>query len=72
MNYEWRCTVCDARVTVERPVAEYNVPPRSDEANRGDNCIHPESWVKVYSSTVPFEMLRDKGVFHRTHFKRGT
>lgn len=78
MKYEWRCKVCDKHVTVERPLAEYDIPPRSDEADAAAditiarNCIHPETWTKVYISSTPFETLRDKGVLDRTHFKRGT
>jgi len=72
MKYEWRCKVCDTIVEVDRPLDEYDIPPRSDEAAATDDCIHPEQWVKVYSATTPFETLRDKGVLDRTHFKRGT
>lgn len=78
MQYEWRCNVCDKHVVVTRTLDEYDVPPTSKEASdAGDiliarNCIHPETWVKVYNSSTPFETLRDRSVFERTHFKRGT
>jgi hypothetical protein len=71
MRYEWKCKVCGTTVEVDRSVSEYNAPPTTAEAGKTDDCLHPE-WVKVYTSSTPFEMLRDRGVLDRTHWKRGT
>jgi len=62
MIYEWKDRNTGKIVEVQRSIADRDVPPEDD----GD-------WVRIISkTTTPFEHLRDKGVFDRTHFKRGT
>jgi hypothetical protein len=52
-TYEWKNTETGERVDVERPMSQYDVPPDL-----------PGEWVRVISvATVPWEILRDKGVF---------
>lgn len=60
--YEWKCTKCGVRVEVQRPVSEYNQGPRTISEIPASPCDH--DWVRVISvAAVPFETLRDKGVF---------
>jgi len=71
MIYEWKCTYCDMHVDVERSIDDNGVPPKADEVAHlaGPTCLHPDAWVKVFTVSTPFEMLKDKGIFERTHWK---
>lgn len=72
MQYEWKCNVCEERVTVHRRLDDRDVPPTTEEVGKTDDCLHPE-WIRIISATsTPFEQLRDQGVLERTHWKRGT
>lgn len=52
-TYEWRNTETGEVVEVERKMSEYDVPPDL-----------PGKWErKISSAVVPWETLRDKGVF---------
>lgn len=60
MIYEWRCDACDDVVEVTRPAKDYDKPP--GHCNCGE-----EAWSKKIGTTsVPFETLRDQGIFERT------
>ena len=76
MQYEWKCRVCGHVTTVHRSVADIDVPPEGAETNHEPECQEKGSNDELYriisSPSVPFEHLRDKGVFDRTHWKRGT
>jgi hypothetical protein len=51
--YEWKNVRTGERTEVERPISAYDVPP--DDSGE---------WERVISAaTVPWETLRDKGVF---------
>lgn len=65
MIYEWKCKKCGHRVDVHRPISEYDRPPNSEEGRHPseDGIVHDVQWVRVYSSSVPFEHLRNSGVF---------
>ena len=70
MIYEWRCQVCGECTEVERHVDDYQLGPSENEAACTCGC---ENYTrKIGVSAVPFETLRDQGVFERTHWKRGT
>ena len=53
-TYEWRDLGTGRVVEVERAFSDYNVGP-----------TEPGDWVKIirHAPCVPFETLRDKGVF---------
>lgn len=63
MIYEWKCTECGYRVTVERTLEQYNVPPDSEEGDHQEPSHN--SWVKVYNSSTNWETLRDRGILER-------
>jgi hypothetical protein len=70
MIYEWKDKNSGKIVEVERKLEDYDVPPTVEETGLDGDEVE---WVKIISQTsTPFEQLRDKGVFDRTHFKRGT
>jgi len=64
MIYEWKCPQCGEIAEVERVADDYQLGPSQNEAV----CMHPvEDYTRIITSTsVPFETLRDKGVFERT------
>ena len=71
MQYEWKCTECPYRVTVHRRLDDRDTPPTKEEAAAagGPTIACDHQWVRVISTaSVPFEHLRDKGVFERTHW----
>ena len=69
MIYEWKHT--DGTVIdCHRRLDDIDRGPSEDEVPDGYTT---EGWTRIVSqSSVPFETLRDKGVFERTHWKRGT
>jgi hypothetical protein len=63
MIYEWKCGNCGELRTVKRPVKFYNIPP-------DDKCSCDKyEWTKVITTApgVPFQQLRDSGVFMDEH-----
>jgi putative FmdB family regulatory protein len=60
MIYEWRCDSCNEVVEVTRPVKDYKKPPGHC------NCGEEKWWRIIGKTSVPFETLRDKGIFERT------
>lgn len=58
MIYSWKCKGCGRVTDIERPVAEYDKPPKHCPV-----CSKDSKWVKVYNSSTPFVNLSDKGVF---------
>lgn len=65
-TYEWKHED-GTLVDVRRSVSDINEGPREDEVPDGYDT---EGWHRIISrSTIPFEHLRDRGVFERTHWK---
>lgn len=66
MIYEWKCKTCGQIEEVERSIDDRGIPPAKkstkktlEEYNKG--CAH--EWVRVFNNSVPFQGLRDKGIF---------
>lgn len=59
--YEWRCGGCQHLEEVERKMADYLVGPDYP----CPECKVNE-WTKILSkASVPFETLKDQGIFER-------
>lgn len=69
MRYDWKCRNCGLVVEVERPVSEHSKRPTEAEIPDTDACIH--GWDRYFSTSnspsVPFQTLRDKGIFMDEH-----
>ncbi len=68
MIYEWKCGHCGKLVDVTRDIADREIPPTQEEAAPFAGITiggEHEAWVRVYSSSTPFEHLRDQGQFER-------
>jgi predicted nucleic acid-binding Zn ribbon protein len=65
--YTWHCKVCGDLMEVERPMADYDKPVHNDAH---DAKCDGEYVRKITQVAVPFEGLRDKGIFERVekHF----
>lgn len=62
MIYEWRCTKCKAITDVTRSVSDMDTAPTRKESQ----CGCRGQYDRIMSLPhVPFETLRDKGVFER-------
>lgn len=63
MQYEWKCEHCENVVTIKRPVRFHNKEP--DEKCKCDKRV----WKKVIKTApgVPFQTLRDRGIFMDEH-----
>ena len=69
MIYEWKCKKCGEVQEVERRIANCNVPPLrcttigelTEEFFLDNGCTH--DWIRVYSSSIPFQHLKQSGVF---------
>ena len=64
MIYEWECKQCTMRTEVERGLDESMIPPSKDEGNHKFDCTGAV-YKRVFSSSTPFETLRDQGQFVR-------
>lgn len=63
MIYEWRCQRCGETAEVDRVVEDRDLGPSENEC--GCMC-GAENYTRILSRpNVPFETLRDRGVFDR-------
>ena len=61
MIYEWKCVHCGGIEEIEGPVSEHDREPDFDCPACGE-----VEWMRIMSLPhIPFETLRDKGVFER-------
>jgi formylmethanofuran dehydrogenase subunit B len=67
MIYEWKCEVCGEICDIQRSVADMDMGPSDNEA--ACDCGVGNYNRIISKSNVPFETLRDRGVFDRTHWK---
>lgn len=65
-TYEWKHKD-GTIVEVDRRMAESDIGPRKSEVPKGYTA---RGWKRIISrTTTPFEHLKDRGVFERTHWK---
>jgi hypothetical protein len=69
MIYEWKCPVCGRISEVQRSVKDIDVRPTDEELAHEAECpdkgLNTELVRIVSKSNVPFETLRDRGMFER-------
>lgn len=68
MIYEWRCKDCGFETEVDRTIEQRHRGP-DKELDHNELCVSNGNaqWVRVYKSSTPFRVLRDRGVFMDEH-----